>query len=137
MNKTATSIIVAILLVIGGAFLLFKNTSSTTPTDTNPTDTSANTSPADTSTGITSTSTKVSSYTLADVAKHKDASSCWAAINGGVYDLTAWIDQHPGGPDRILSICGTDGSAAFDAQHGGQGRPAEMLATFKIGVLTN
>jgi len=75
------------------------------------------------------------SYTLAQVAQHGDASSCWAAINGNVYDLTNWINQHPGGPERILSICGTDGSAAFNAQHGGQGRPAQELAQFYIGPL--
>ncbi|HTP56751.1 MAG TPA: cytochrome b5-like heme/steroid binding domain-containing protein [Candidatus Paceibacterota bacterium] len=75
------------------------------------------------------------SFTLADVAQHKDASSCYAAINGSVYDLTAWIDQHPGGPEHILSICGTDATDAFNAQHGGQARPESELATFRIGTL--
>ncbi len=76
-----------------------------------------------------------SGYTLADVAKHSSQSSCWSAINGNVYDLTRWINQHPGGPDAILSICGTDGSAAFNAQHGGQGRPAQELTNFYIADL--
>lgn len=78
-----------------------------------------------------------SGYTLAEVAKHADASSCFAAINGKVYDLTSWINQHPGGAERILSICGTDGSAAFNNQHGGQGRPERELANFYIGALAN
>ena len=66
---------------------------------------------------------------------HKDATSCWTAINGKVYDVTSWINQHPGGRDAILSLCGTDGSAAFNGQHGGQARPAQELATFNIGIL--
>lgn len=74
-------------------------------------------------------------FSLSDVRKHGSASSCWAAIDGGVYDLTRWVNAHPGGSGAILGICGTDATAAFDAQHGGQGRPARELATFKVGVL--
>ena len=76
-----------------------------------------------------------SGYTMAQVAKHTSASSCWSAINGNVYDLTSWVNQHPGGAQAILSICGIDGSAAFNDQHGGQRRPANELAGFKIGPL--
>jgi cytochrome b involved in lipid metabolism len=75
-------------------------------------------------------------YTLAQIAQHSTASSCWSAINGGVYDLTSWIGQHPGGQGTILSICGKDGSAAFNGQHGGQHRPTSELAGFQIGTLT-
>ena len=76
-------------------------------------------------------------YTLAQVATHDSAASCWSAINGKVYDLTSWINQHPGGPQAILSICGVDGSSAFNDQHGGQSRPANELAGFAIGTLAN
>jgi len=82
-----------------------------------------------------SSSTLETSFTLAEVATHHGASSCWSAINGKVYDLTSWINQHPGGPEHILSICGIDGSSAFNAQHGGQSRPASELANFYIGTL--
>ena len=85
----------------------------------------------------TSTATSSSGYTLAQVALHNDAKRCWTAINGGVYDVTTWINQHPGGPEAILSICGIDGSVAFNDQHGGQRRPANELAGFKIGNLSN
>ncbi len=79
--------------------------------------------------------TTTKSYTLAEVAVHKDSKSCWTAINGGVYDVTAWISQHPGGSGPILALCGKDGSSAFDNQHGGQRRPEQELAGFKIGTL--
>ncbi len=74
-------------------------------------------------------------FSLADVAKHASAASCWSAVNGSVYDLTSWIDRHPGGRNRILSMCGKDASSAFDAQHGGQRRPESELKAFKIGSL--
>lgn len=74
-------------------------------------------------------------YTMTQVATHASASSCWSVINGGVYDLTSWIGQHPGGSKAILGICGKDGSSAFNDQHGGQRRPANELTGFKIGAL--
>ncbi|GEK79498.1 cytochrome b5-like heme/steroid binding domain-containing protein [Agrococcus baldri] len=72
---------------------------------------------------------------LAEVAQHDDSASCWVAIEGTVYDVTAWIPQHPGGPDRILGICGTNATEAFSAQHEGAAMPAEQLSRFAIGSL--
>jgi cytochrome b involved in lipid metabolism len=76
------------------------------------------------------------SYSLAEVAKHKDVKSCWTAISGGVYDVTAWIDQHPGGAENILQTCGKDATSLFVGQHDGQARPEAELASFKIGTLS-
>lgn len=75
------------------------------------------------------------SYTLQQVAQHADVASCWTAINGQVYDLTSWIDKHPGGPDQILQLCGTDGSAAFNLKHAGDDRPSSELTAFRLGPL--
>lgn len=75
-------------------------------------------------------------FTMEEVAKHAGRESCYAAVRGSVYDLTSWIDRHPGGAERILSLCGKDGTAAFEGQHGGQARPEKELAGFKIGVVT-
>lgn len=74
-------------------------------------------------------------YALADVAKHATKEDCWAAVDGTVYNLTSWIQQHPGGPDRIIALCGTDATSAFTNQHDGQSQPAARLAGFKVGVL--
>jgi uncharacterized membrane protein len=115
----------------------------TTPTASAP----ASTTPAPSASPVSSAATSASpsaspsasstaaSYTMAEVATHNSASSCWAAISGSVYDLTRWINQHPGGPDVITALCGTDATSAFTAQHGGQAEPADELATFKIGTL--
>lgn len=77
----------------------------------------------------------VHGYTLGEVALHKDATSCWTAIEGKVYNLTSWIHEHPGGAKAILSICGKDGTASFNDQHGGQAKPAKELAEFLLGDL--
>lgn len=74
-------------------------------------------------------------YSLTEVEKHKDATSCWAVVRDGVYDLTAWIDQHPGGADKILALCGKDGTEAFSNKHDGDLRPENELAGLMIGKL--
>lgn len=74
-------------------------------------------------------------FTIANVAAHNSASSCYSVVSGSVYDLTPWISQHPGGAQAILSMCGVDATDAFIAQHGGQRRPEAELVSFKIGTL--
>jgi predicted heme/steroid binding protein len=74
-------------------------------------------------------------FTMAEIANHNSQSSCYTAISGSVYDLTPFINQHPGGARNILIICGIDGTAAFMNQHSGQSRPEQILTTFKIGVV--
>lgn len=74
-------------------------------------------------------------YTLAEVAKRNTQSECWVAIDGGVYDLTDWIRQHPGGSGAIRALCGTDGTSQFISQHGGESRPSSTLDRYYLGPL--
>ncbi len=55
----------------------------------------------------------VSGYTLADVSAHNSKTSCWTAIEGRVYDITKYINQHPGG-SAVLRGCGVDGTRIFN-----------------------
>ena len=75
------------------------------------------------------------SYTSAEVAKHNSGTDCWSVVDASVYDLTTYVSSHPGGAAVIKAICGKDGSAAFAGQHAGAGKPANVLAAFKLGVL--
>lgn len=75
-------------------------------------------------------------YTISDVRDNDNASSCWAAIDGSVYDLTDWINKHPGGASRIISLCGTDATTAFNGMHGGQSRPESTLDGYLLGPLS-
>ncbi|RMF05134.1 cytochrome b5 domain-containing protein [Candidatus Woesearchaeota archaeon] len=80
---------------------------------------------------------QASGITLAEVAAHDNAQSCWTAINGKVYDLTDWISQHPGGAGNILKLCGIDGSSAFMGKHGGNAKAKSTLENYEIGVLSS
>ncbi|MGJ9407473.1 cytochrome b5 domain-containing protein, partial [Nesterenkonia aurantiaca] len=46
--------------------------------------------------------------TMDQVEENDSPESCWAVMDGTVYDLTDWIEDHPGGADRIEGLCGTD-----------------------------
>lgn len=75
------------------------------------------------------------SLTMPEVKKHTSASSCWSVVDGEVFDLTKWINRHPGGAQRILDMCGQDGSAAYHSQHGKSGRAAQILNGYSLGNL--
>ncbi|MEJ6573734.1 MAG: cytochrome b5 domain-containing protein [Actinomycetes bacterium] len=74
-------------------------------------------------------------YTMAKVRANNSTASCWSAINGNVYDLTKWINSHPGGSGPIIGLCGTDGSAEFAAKHEGQSKPESRLSGYLLGPL--
>ncbi len=131
-----------ILVTVGYGIWSFTKTSTPTPTanqggttsapveTTNPGangDTASKQPASENATGKT--------FTMAQVATHKDAMSCYTVIRGNVYDLTSWISQHPGGEGAILGLCGKDGTTAFVDQHGGRPRQENELATFQIGAL--
>ena len=82
-----------------------------------------------------STNSNATTLTMDEVAKHASASDCWSVVNGTVYDLTSWINQHPGGSSPIESMCGVDATSAFTAQHGGQQTPTKVLDGFALGPL--
>jgi cytochrome b involved in lipid metabolism len=70
-----------------------------------------------------------------EVSKHNSASDCWSVVNGNVYNLTSYIQRHPGGQSALKNICGKDGSTAFSNQHNNQGKPNNVLQGFLIGAL--
>ena len=74
-------------------------------------------------------------YTMAKVKENNSANSCWSVINGNVYNLTQWINSHPGGPSVIRGLCGVDGTSSFNGKHRGQGNPTSTLASYLLGPL--
>mmetsp|Transcript_32073 Transcript_32073/g.63586 ORF Transcript_32073/g.63586 Transcript_32073/m.63586 type:complete len:504 (-) Transcript_32073:650-2161(-) len=52
-----------------------------------------------------------------EIAKHNNRNSCWVVLHGVVYDMTKFLDEHPGGAAIILKQAGKDGTKAFDAIH--------------------
>ncbi|MEY2797739.1 MAG: hypothetical protein RIS22_5 [Actinomycetota bacterium] len=82
-----------------------------------------------------SAASSAGTITMNDVATHNTPQDCWSVVDGKVYDLTQWIDKHPGGSVIIKSLCGKDGTSGFNSEHGGKEKPEEQLAQFQIGSL--
>jgi L-lactate dehydrogenase (cytochrome) len=55
--------------------------------------------------------------TWEEVSKHDSADSCWVVIREIVYDVTAFLDDHPGGARSILRYGGKDGTEEYDSLH--------------------
>lgn len=133
--KKITITILSVLALTGVVFggWYYMNFEKYAP-DAYVTDTPTGSVTVDTTTGVTSTSTK--NFTLSELSTHKDVVSCYSAISGSVYDLTMWVNMHPGGKGPILSICGVDGTEKFMNKHHGKPKFITILARFKIGTLT-
>ena len=109
------------------------NTTSSTTTQTPPTNTV--TTPPVNKPPVTSPTQPAGTFTVAQVKEHNSGTSCYSTINGNVYDLTEWINKHPGGKLAILGICGRDGSVVFNMQHGKDEKPPQILAKYKVGII--
>lgn len=72
---------------------------------------------------------------ISEVKKHNSRDDCWSIVSGKVYNLTSYVQQHPGGIELISSICGIDGSAAFSNQHGSSAKPNNVLTGLLLGSL--
>ncbi|WFD36796.1 hypothetical protein MCUN1_003686 [Malassezia cuniculi] len=77
----------------------------------------------------------MSSYTLAEVAKHNTEESAWVAIQGNVYDVTKFLDEHPGGKKILLKNSGKDATSKFVNYHP-EYVLKEVAPKFKIGTLS-
>lgn len=89
---------------------------------------------------------QMKTFTHEEVAGHAWKNDCWTIISGEVYDLTAYVNRHPGG-DEIVRACGKDTTSLFDSRKAEDGQPVgtgtphsrtarEQLTTLKIGTLT-
>lgn len=81
----------------------------------------------------TNNSNDAAALTLNEVAQHNNASSCYLTINNNVYDVSSYIDLHPGGRRQITSRCGTEVTGIFAQIH--SNRAWDLLAKYKIAVL--
>ncbi|XP_004287474.1 PREDICTED: cytochrome B5-like protein [Fragaria vesca subsp. vesca] len=72
-------------------------------------------------------------YTKAEVALHNKRTDCWVIIKNKVYDLTPYVEVHPGG-DAILAHAGDDSTIGFyGPQHASL--VYDMVHEFYIGDL--
>lgn len=56
-------------------------------------------------------------YSQSDVASHNKPDSLWIVVDGDVYDLTKFQDDHPGGKKILQRVAGKDASKQFWKYH--------------------
>lgn len=54
---------------------------------------------------------------LKDVAAHAKEGDVWIVVHGKVYDVSAWVDDHPGGKAVMMQYAGKVADEGFDGVH--------------------
>ncbi|KAL0480060.1 nitrate reductase [Acrasis kona] len=72
-------------------------------------------------------------FSLEEVKKHNTIDDCWIILDNEVYDVTPYLKEHPGGPEPILLVGGTEASRVFYNIHGKDAH--DMKERFLIGAL--
>ncbi|XP_015267539.1 PREDICTED: cytochrome b5-like [Gekko japonicus] len=73
-------------------------------------------------------------YKLEEIEQHKTGQSTWIILHRRVYDLTKFLEEHPGGEEVLREQAGGDATENFeDVGHSTDAR--ELSDTFIIGEL--
>ncbi|KAF9873134.1 hypothetical protein CkaCkLH20_09297 [Colletotrichum karsti] len=82
----------------------------------------------------TMTSSMMKVFTQAELSKHYEVHDLWVSIRGKVYDVSSYVDDHPGGVEVLKDVAGSDGTESFE--YVGHSEDAQKtLAKYQIGVL--
>ncbi|KAL4937037.1 cytochrome b5-like heme/steroid binding domain-containing protein [Aspergillus oleicola] len=73
-------------------------------------------------------------YAKDELILHNKDGDLWLAIDGTVYDLTKFSEEHPGGKKILLSVAGTDASKKYRKYHG-DNILQRYAKDYKIGTL--
>ncbi|KAL3613509.1 hypothetical protein CASFOL_042654 [Castilleja foliolosa] len=53
-------------------------------------------------------------HSFEDVANHNKKDDCWLIISGKVYNVTPFLEEHPGGDEVLIMATGKDATADFE-----------------------
>ncbi|KAG5270686.1 hypothetical protein AALO_G00195400 [Alosa alosa] len=71
-------------------------------------------------------------YTLEEIQAHNLSRDTWLIIHDKVYDITSFLEEHPGGEEVLLEQAGSDATESFeDVGHSTDAR--EMLEQYYVG----
>ena len=86
---------------------------------------------------LSSLTSEDSVYTYSDLRKHTSSSDAWTCIDGAVYNITEFINKHPGG-GIIMTSLGRDASVLFETHHNlvdNKDKVSKLLSKYRIGTI--
>ena len=83
---------------------------------------------------LTGTGGKLLRVSKTELKKHNTRKDAWMAINGKVYNVTAYMEYHPGGWDELVRGAGIDATDLFNEVHRWVNYES-MLAACLVGKL--
>ncbi|KAF2743851.1 putative cytochrome B5 [Sporormia fimetaria CBS 119925] len=69
-----------------------------------------------------------------EVKKHSRKDDLWVVVHNKVYDITKYLDDHPGGIEVLVEVAGADATEAFE-EIGHSEEAREALEPFYVGDL--
>ena len=54
---------------------------------------------------------------MEEVEKHNTVDDAWIVVKGAVFDVSAFVEDHPGGKNAIQKKAGTDATTVFTSIH--------------------
>ena len=73
-----------------------------------------------------------STYTWDDIRQHTSPGDLWLVIDKKGYDVSHWMDEHPGGPEILLQEAGKD-ATLFLADGDALDTPTQVTAAWIQG----
>jgi len=68
-----------------------------------------------------------------ELAKHCTKDNAWIVVRGKVYNITPYLEYHPGGIDVLLRGAGKDATKLFELKHSWV-NPERLLEKCMIGI---
>eukprot|EP00775_Hariotina_reticulata_P009184 gene9184-9350_t len=77
--------------------------------------------------------TSSKTFSLEECKQHTSDKDCWLVVHGKVYNVTDFLEEHPGGYDIILTSAGKDATQDFE-EIGHSNSARELLEKYLIGA---
>ncbi|ORY56915.1 uncharacterized protein BCR38DRAFT_450343 [Pseudomassariella vexata] len=77
--------------------------------------------------------------TRSEFEAHNTAKSCYVTLGANVYDITDFVESHPGGPELVLEYAGKDVTSILkdEDSHTHSDSAYEMIEECQVGFLVN
>ncbi len=73
-------------------------------------------------------------YTYSEIHKHNKGEDCWVIYKDMVFDVTKFLDEHPGGAATILEYGGADLTEPY-IDHNHSHHATKLLMEYQVGVV--